>query len=178
MVNSKNKNHKISKNSRVKASSAKIHTKKTRFSRRSRIIKRDRRIFSISRRTVLIVIALAMLAVILAIFFSILFRPEAIITGKIESMARDYYENYFYPRIEEYGTTDQSLNDILSRYVETGFSRVSLHQLLLFDSERYADSEATLSEYCDTELTYIKIYPDPPFTKTSYHIDYHYACTF
>ncbi len=121
----------VRKNSRTKTNSTKVHANKARFSRRSKTIKRDRRIFLISKRTVLIVIALAMIAVLFAVFSLAFSNPESIITGKINSITEDYYENYFYPRIEEYGTTDKTLSEILSRYTETGFSRITLRQLLL-----------------------------------------------
>ena len=169
---------KSKKTARVKTSSAKIHNSKTYFSRRSRINKRNQRIFLFSKRTVIFIIILAMIAVASVIIISSLSTPESITKHKIESITADYYENYFYPRIEENGTPDKTLSEILSNYTETGFSRVTLNQLLSFDSGRYADSAAMLSKYCDINSTYVKIFPDSPFSKSDYHVDYHYACTF
>lgn len=164
--------------SHTKTSSTKVHTVRTRLSRRSRLSERDRKLFLVSKRAILTIIVLAMLVVILAVLASIFSNPEALVKSKIESITADYYESYFYPRIETYGTTDKSLADIMSRYTETGFSKVTLRQLLLFDSERYASSTAFLSEYCDIESTYVKIYPEPPYTKSDYRTEYHYTCTF
>ena len=168
----------VKKKPKLKSAGAKIHNQKARLSRRSRANERQKRVFRISRRVVLIVIALAMLAVALALLISTFSNPKSLVTSKIESIIADYYENYFYPRIENNGTTKKSLAEILSRYTETGFSRVTLRQLLLFDSERYADSTTFLTKYCDPESTYVKIYPDEPFGKSNYHVDYHYTCTF
>lgn len=186
MVNLKNKKSKSrAKSSRssdapkhTKTPSARVHTKKTRSSLRSHLTKGDHRVFVISRKVIIAVILVAMLAVILALLTSILNNPESLVTHKIESITADYYENYFYPRIETYGTTDKTLSDILSRYTETGFSRVTLRQLLLFDSERYASSADFLTKYCDPETTYVRIYPEEPFTKSDYRTEYHYTCTF
>ena len=163
---------------RTKIAGTKIHAIRTRISRRDMVKKHDQKMLNVARRTIIAVIVLAMLAVILAILASIFYKPETIVTNKISSITADYYENYFYPRVESYGTTDKTIGEIMSRYTESGFSKITLRQLLLFDSERYADAAALLTEYCDPELTYVKIFPDEPFTKSDYHVDYHYACTF
>lgn len=126
--------------------------------------------FSIARWSILGVIVVAMLTVALLVLFTSLTNPEKVVTLKIEAITADYYENYFYDRIKDY--------DNLDKYTESGFSRVALRQLLLFDSERHADDMSLISKYCDTDATYVRIYPEAPFSKTDYHVDYHYACTF
>ena len=146
---------------------------KSPISRMSRSLKKkehDRRVFLIARRLILAVIALAMLVVALVFLFASFMQPEKVVTTKIEGITADYYENYFYDRIKDYSN--------LGSYTESGFSRVTLRQLLLFDSERYANDASLLSKYCDTEATYVRIYPEEPFSKQDYHVDYHYACTF
>ena len=188
MVNTKNKKTRVKsvvakssrhqKSLRTQASSAKLHSARTRLSKRAHFSEHDSKVFRIIRRTIIGVILLAMLAVILALLTSIFTNPESLVTHRIESITADYYENYFYPRIEAYGTTDKSLSEILSSYTDTGFSKVTLYQLLLFDSERYASSAALLTDYCDPESTYVKIYPTAPFTKSDYRVDYYYACNF
>lgn len=152
--------------------SSKIHIKNPvkRLSRRVKMKERDRRLFLIAKRSALSVIALAMLVVILALLFVSFTKPEKVVTAKIEAITADYYENYFYDRIKDYSN--------LGSYTENGFSKVTLRQLLLFDSERHANDASLLNEYCDTEATYVRIYPEEPFAKTDYHVDYHYACTF
>ena len=152
--------------------SSKIHTKNpvVRLKQRLKKKERDRRIFLILKRVVLAVIALAMLMVILALLLKSFMEPEKVVTSKIETIVADYYENYFYDRIKDYSNLDN--------YTENGFSKVTLRQLLLFDSERHANDASLLNEYCDVEATYVRIYPEAPFSKTDYHVDYHYACTF
>ena len=149
-----------------------MHTKNpvARLSRRLKKKERDRKVFLIARRSALFVIALAMLVVILALLFASFTKPEKVVMAKIEAITADYYENYFYDRIKDYSN--------LGSYTENGFSKVTLRQLLLFDSERHANDASLLNEYCDAEATYVRIYPEEPFTKTNYHVDYHYACTF
>ena len=141
--------------------------KKNRSSRKKG---RDQKVFLVARRLSLAVIVIAMLAVVLAVLFNSFTQPEKVVTSKIEGITADYYENYFYDRIKGYNNLD--------KYTESGFSKVTLRQLLLFDSERHADDANILSKYCDTEATYVRIYPEAPFAKTDYHVDYHYACTF
>ena len=152
--------------------SSKIHTKNpvTRLKRNLKKKEHDRKVFLILKRVVLAVIVLAMLAVVLALLFINFTKPEKVVTEKIEAITADYYENYFYDRIKDYSNLDN--------YVENGFSKVTLRQLLLFDSERHADASSLLNEYCDSEATYVRIYPEAPFGRTDYHVDYHYACTF
>lgn len=149
-----------------------MHTKNpvARLSKKLKRKERDRKVFLIARRSALAVILLAMLAVILTLLFATFTEPERVVTAKIEEIAADYYENYFYDRIKNY--------DNLDSYTENGFSKVSLRQLLLFDSERHASDASLLSKYCDTEMTYVRIYPEAPFKKTNYRVEYHYACTF
>jgi len=156
------KNKKISKSSQKGAA--------MRISQRTIKSRRERRMLMIARRLALSVIILSMLVVILMVLFMSFTKPEKVVTQKIEEISVDYYENYFYDRIKSY--------DNLDAYVENGFSRVSLRQLLLFDSERHADAASLLNQYCDSEKTYIRIYPEEPFSKTDYHIEYNYACTF
>ena len=132
--------------------------------------RRDQRVFVIAKRSVLAIIVLAMLSVVLTLLFTSFTQPEKVVTSKIERIVADYYENYFYDRIKDYSNLDN--------YTESGFSRVTLRQLLLFDSERHAKETSLLSQYCDTESTYVRIFPEEPFERHDYHVDYHYACTF
>ena len=152
--------------------SSKVHTRNPvkRMEQKKKQEKRENRIFVIARRSILVVIVLAMMAVILLLLFTSFTKPERTVTNKIESITADYYENYFYDRIKDY--------DNLKNYTEHGFSKVTLRQLLLFDSERHADAADLLNKYCDGEKTYVKIYPEAPFGNKNYHVEYYYACTF
>jgi len=157
--------------------SSSFHTSRTRI-KSSRIAhnkKVDRQIFKGARRTVLTIIGLAMLTVILTMLLTFFAKPEHIIKHEIENIASDYYENFFYPEL----TTDNaSFEQVMERYTKVGLSRISLRQLLLFDEERYSSASDIVKTYCDENETFIQIYPEPPFGRTDYHIDYHYACIF
>lgn len=137
----------------------------------------------IARRVILVVIGLAGLTVILATLAQAIFTPENTVKSNVEAIVRDYYENYFYAEIiaenqTATGEPKKSLDEIMSRYQEPGFAKVPLRQLLLYDEQKYAGTTAILDTYCSLDQTYVKIYPDPPFEKTDYHVDYHYSCDF
>lgn len=162
----------------IKNSSHNFHASRNTVkpSRLARKQKSSRRVFKITKRSILTVIILAMLVVILAVLLSTFASPERVVKSKVESIATDYYENYFYPEITEGNSTP--LSQIMERYEESGFAKVTLRQLLLFDGGRHTSSTAALTAYCDENATFIQIFPTPPFSKTDYHIDYHYSCTF
>lgn len=126
-----------------------------------------------ARRTIFGVIVVAMLAVFVYTIFSIIATPEFLIKREIESIATDYYENYFYPNIPK-----PSLADVLDKYTSTGFPRLTLNQLLLYDNRKHYASFDTISQYCDVNKTIIKIFPESPFTSKNYRIEYNYSCNF
>ncbi|MBR2659035.1 hypothetical protein IKD57_04115 [Candidatus Saccharibacteria bacterium] len=155
-----------------------IHKKRTGSStvRHSRLKKPD---FSrTARKIIIVVIIITMFAVILFLLFKSFSTPEHIIKAKIETAATDYYENFFYTDITKYGTTEKSLAEIMDRYKDKGFSTVSLRQLLLYDSKKYADARDVVTSYCDENKSYVKFYPEPPYEQKNYRIEYHYSCDF
>ena len=152
-----------------------FHTKIS-TSRNTRNQQKSRRIFTVAKRSILTVIVLAMLVVVLALLLMFFLKPERLVKSKIEAMSADYYENYFYPNVTK--DNSASLEEIMKRYEIPGFAMVSLRQLLLYDNEKNADAAKTLTTYCDENTTYIQIFPEAPYGKTNYHINYHYSCTF
>jgi|GEM_PF-932666 len=162
-----------------------------------------------AKGTVLTVIVLAMLTVVLAVFFQSLADPERIAKQSVEKIASDYYENYLYETIlstnsisetalSETATSEagsetadsadpsematpsasEKLAKIMSRYEKNGFAKVTLRQLLLYDSEKDPAATAILDTYCDENETSVRFIPDPPFGRKNYHIEYTYSCTF
>ena len=134
-----------------------------------------------ARRTIFGVIVVAMLAVFVYTIFSIIATPEFLIKREIESIATDYYENYFYPNIQKnhsLNSEEPSLADVLDKYASTGFPRLTLNQLLLYDNRKHYASFDTISQYCDVNKTIIKIFPESPFTSKNYRIEYNYSCNF
>ena len=154
------------------------HAPRKSSTRRSNNSGESRRLFLISKRSILAVIIIAMLVVVFALIFTKFYDPEKAVTKKIEEITADYYETYFYPRINNNGTADKPISEIIARYKDTGFSKITLRQLLLFDSARHSDLTDFLTKYCDEEATYVKIFPDEPYSSTDYHVDYHYSCEF
>lgn len=165
--------------------SKKVHTANTR-TKRSYIS--SQHTATAARNTILVVIVLAMLTVILFTIYNLIATPEFLVKREIDSITRDYYENYFYPQIlennslspEESNLTviEPVMSEALKRYAEHGFARLSLRQLTLFDDRRHGASQRYLSEYCNLDQTLIKIYPEPPFGSKNYRIDYTYSCEF
>ena len=171
-----------SRKANTKASSAKVHNSKTRAqsSRLARSKNFSRKSFRITRNIVITVIVLAMIIVVLSVFFSHITNPENIVHRKIEEITADYYENYWYDiyskAVEE--SSDKTIADSLSHYSEKGLNKVTLRTLLLFDGERNASSASTLTHYCDENDTFVKIYPTAPYGKKDYRVEYNYSCIF
>ena len=129
-----------------------------------------------------IILTVALSVITFSVYAIIHFRPTDTITlvkSYISSMSTDYYENYYFPSLEssihDHGNSD--ISEVLSRYTDTGFSRVPLRQIISHvDYDEAALSQIT--ERCDTKSTFVHFFPDPPFTSTSYHVDYEYSCNF
>ena len=124
----------------------------------------------------LVVIVLLMMMVILATLLQVFNTPERTVTGKIQQMAEDYYENYYYDKVME--SVDAPVSEVLSKYAEKGLDKMELEQLLLFDGGRYKSAGATLKAYCDEKATYVKIYPEEPYGRKDYRVEANYACNF
>ena len=165
-------------NAKHKNQSKSYHSSRTRVksSSLSRAKNRERNVFSISKKLILTVITLSSMIVILAVLFVSFANPEKTIKNKIESMATSYYESYFYPEIVTNNLNN--LSDVFEKYTRHGFSAISLRQLLLLNDEEKSTVATELSNYCDLNDTYIQIFPESPFEKENYRIDYHYSCVF
>ena len=130
------------------------------------------------RNTIITVILLAMITVVLAVLAVIFNTPERVVKSKIESIAADYYENFFYQSIVEYKTTQKELEKTMQKYEKDGFSRITLQQLLLYDNQKHADAAETLKNYCNESETAVTIYPKAPYGQKDYHVEYDYSCEF
>ncbi|MBQ3296266.1 hypothetical protein IJG95_00955 [Candidatus Saccharibacteria bacterium] len=143
----------------------------------------------VAKHTILTVIILAMLTVLAYTIFTIIATPEFLVKRKIESLTSDYYENYFYPKILENNSlkkddvldpasAESHLSSIMEKYLDTGFSRITLNQLFLYDNRKNYAAASSISKYCDLNKTTIKIFPESPYTVKSYRVDYKYSCNF
>ena len=141
-----------------------------------------------AKNTILTVIILTMLTVIGFTIFNFIATPEFLVKREIKSITSDYYENYFYNKILENNSLDPNesdssviepvLSEALKKYVDTGFARLTLRQLLLYDDAKHSGSSKYLSKYCDLDTSLLKIYPESPFGRKNYHVDYSYSCKF
>jgi len=130
------------------------------------------------QKIILGVIGAAFIAVVIAALSVILNRPENVITSKIESLSSDYYENYLYQEIVNSDQFSGNIDETLQKYVEVGFSPITLRELLLHDTEKTKDIAPLIKEHCDENRTIIKFFPEAPFSKTSYRVNYSYSCDF
>lgn len=157
-----------------------IHKNRKSKFRISKQYRRFRQSNSIYKKIILFVIFAAMFIVIIASINIIFINNEKLVKDRIDSIARDYYENYFY---NNFSNSDKfkklnNLDEAMEKYHNQGFASVSLNDLLLYDNhknEQYADF---LTKYCDRNKTRAKFYIDPPYEKTSYHVEYTYSCNF
>ena len=181
----KTRDKKIKKNATLKKpvriASSSIHKSRVKVGESVKCVRmseKDQKSVSVVRRVILTVIVLAMMSVILAVLVAVFHNPEAIIESKIESIAADYYVNYYYEKILDNVPSDKSIGELMTKYAKGGFSDVSLRQLMLFDSRRHADAEAELYRYCDPDETLVHFYPEEPFDAKGYRVEYKYACIF
>ncbi len=180
----KTKNRKAKKNVIVKKpvriASSSIHESRAKMNEPKcvRMKEKDQKFVLTVRGVILTVIVLAMMSVILAVLVVTFHNPERIIESKIESIAADYYENYYYEKILNNIPSNKKVGELMEKYAEGGFSDVSLRQLMLFDGRRHADAETELYRYCDPDETYVHFYPEEPFGVTDYRVEYKYACIF
>ena len=128
---------------------------------------------SVIQKSIIAIIIATMIIVVIAILLSFVFRPENVIKSKIETLATSYYEDTLY---EQYLTPDGS-TDGFTKYEKSGLPYVPLRQLI-FTSNLDKNEIKQIRGICDENKTSIKYYPEPPYTKTSYRIEYTYNCNF
>ncbi len=129
----------------------------------------------------ILAIIIFLIAIVIAVaVFALLPRDEYTVKSKLDYLVRDYYENYLYSAFENsaqsYGNS--TVEELLEKHAERGLSRITLRQLLLHDTTKTADIANYLREYCDENKTFMQIFPEPPFDRTSYRIKYTYSCNF
>ena len=131
-----------------------------------------------TRYVAIFVVVVAALAVVGNLVLSLNFTPEKTTARAMEKIARDYYENYFYDNyVGE--MSDEEIAGELSKMKESGFPRTYLHDLLLFDDERHAEDAKEFRHKgytCDTNKTYVIFYPEEPYGKKDYRVEYGMEC--
>ena len=134
--------------------------------------------FTIPQIIIFIIITAAMIAVIVSVVCIFLFKPENTVKAKISELSSDYYENYLYQSLDPNSLSSEEFSKSMQKYEKTGLTITTLRQILLYDHKKNAKDAPFLKKYCDEDSTYIKYYPEYPYSKTSYRTEYTYSCEF
>ena len=130
--------------------------------------------------TILIIIVATLSVASVSIYYFLAPTPEEATMSQLDQLASNYYEQYYYDKFAN-SEAFQSLEDVdsaMDKYVKTGFSRVTLRQLLVYNRSTTKPLSNQVLKYCDEEKTFVVFYPESPFERTSYHTKFTYSCAF
>lgn len=130
------------------------------------------------QKIIIAIILTSMIVIVIAILTSFLFKPENLVKSKISNLSSAYYENYLYDGLSDSNNFSGDYKSTLEKYKDTGLAYITLRQLILHDQEKNASTGDYIKDYCDEEKTTIKFFPEEPYGKTNYHVEYHYVCNF
>ena len=148
----------------------KTHTRKRQRQLRARINKTA----ALSRKIAIWSIVVAVVMVVLGALIFMFLRPQAVVERELASLAKDYYEHYYYDKLGDRAAEQ------LAKYESTGLPSVQLQQLLSFDNHRHEKSKSAFNRsgyVCDLGATTVKYYPAAPYGRTDYTVKYNYSCT-
>ena len=128
------------------------------------------------RRVMIGVIVTAIVVVVISLVGSLLLNRERVVKAKLDVMAKEYYEGYIYEHLINGAMSQDEIEKAMERYVDWGFAPVNLRQLLLYDNQRNIQEAGFVREYCDENNTSVKFYPEAPYDKKSYRLEYDYKC--
>ena len=164
----------MTKASRSAKGSGAIHRKPVVSRETSQTRKNILPLSSLTKKIITLGIIISAAVVLLCVVVNVYYEPGKVADRKLAELARDYYENYYYDKFVS-SLGDYSLEDAIAEQNGTGFSAVPLRHLLLFDNQRDRSYERYFDNtryFCDRSLTTIKIFPDPPYGRTDYHVEY------
>ena len=130
-----------------------------------------------ARKFLIVLIPCIAIILAIAIACTFIFNPERQAKSELEALARNYYENIIYQNMLNSDNFSGDPAKTLEEYTDKGLSLVKLRQLILLNEDSNINTSHVL-EYCDKEQTLVKYYPEPPFEKTSYRIEFDYSCNF
>ena len=133
---------------------------------------------NMAKKVVTIVILLLMATLITGTVVILSYDEREVAKNKIEEKARDYYENSLYSSLIKEGMEQEEIEGLMERYLVRGFARVRLRQLLLREENGRTEDANLIRKYCDEDKTTVKFYPEAPFDKKSYRVEYEYECEF
>ena len=104
---------------------------------------------------------------------------EASLSKSLESMGKDFYENFYYTQV---GSTDEERANFLSKYETIGI-KINLDNLSRYDNNKNSDKinkfvNNKTNKACDRTNTRVIVYPQKPYNKTSYKIETQLDCGF
>ena len=104
---------------------------------------------------------------------------EASLSKSLESMGKDFYENFYYTQV---GSTDEERANFLSKYETIGI-KINLDNLSRYDNNKNSDkinkfANNKTNKACDRTNTRVIVYPQKPYNKTSYKIETQLDCGF
>ena len=131
-----------------------------------------------ARRFVTVGVIVSTVMVLLSLFVAIYFNPTRVAERKIEEMAREYYEEYYFQKFME--TADsEALEEKKDIFMKVGLQPVKLRQLLLYQNgknsgyRKYFEKEGFS---CDKNESEVKFKPVEPFTAKDYTLEVKLAC--
>ena len=104
---------------------------------------------------------------------------EASLSKSLESMGKDFYENFYYTQV---GSTDEERANFLSKYETIGI-KINLDNLSRYDNNKNSDKinkfvNNKTNKACDRTNTRVIVYPQKPYNPTSYKIETQLDCGF
>ena len=135
---------------------------------------------SLAKRTIITIILIITIAISATLISGLFIDNEKNVKDKISHLVSDYYENYFYEQLinsEQYNNRD-NFEKIMEKYHVGALNTLSLRDLLLYDNKKNIEYESYLTNYCDKDTTTIRIFPDPPYERNTYHAEITYSCNF
>ena len=104
---------------------------------------------------------------------------EASLSKSLESMGKDFYENFYYTQV---GSTDEERANFLSKYETIGI-KINLDNLSRYDNSKNLEKinkfvNNKTNKACDRTNTRVIVYPQKPYNKTSYKIETQLDCGF
>lgn len=131
---------------------------------------------NLPQKIILGIITLLVLIVVVSTIFALKYDAKYQVEAKISDLAREYYEEYYYPSAFD---SDRALaSNYLTRYTEGGLFPVSLRQMLLLTPDVSESDAAFLEKYCDKNATSVTYFPSAPFAKDSYRAEFSYSCKY
>ena len=128
------------------------------------------------RRVILAVIGVAITVVVVSVIYCLVWSTEKATKAKLDEMAREYYEGFTYENLINGAMSQDEIESVMDKYKVRGFAPVYLRQLLLYNNQENMKEAEFVKNYCDENLTYMKIYPEAPYDKKSYRVEYNYVC--